>query len=129
MLTTLAQAYIGADRLADALAAAERAVRTCRTGGMKSWECLARIVLARVRVAVEGKAARRKIRTGLKRAEELIDETNAEAYRPFILEVRAALARACDDPDTAATDLNEAHRLFSKMQATGHASRLRHELS
>ena len=124
VLSTLAQAYLSAHRLDDALAASERAVRTCRKGEMKSWECRARIGLARARIAKEGKTARRKIRTGLKRAEELIEETNAEGYRPFVFEARAALARACDDPDTAASELSKAQRLFREMQATGHASRL-----
>ncbi len=53
-----------------------------------------------------------------------LEETNAEGYRPFVFEARAALARACDDPDTAASELSEAQRLFREMQATGHANRL-----
>lgn len=56
---------------------------------MKSQECMARLVLARIHLAAEGKSARRKVRAGFARAEELVEETGAEAYRPSIREVRA----------------------------------------
>ncbi len=128
-LTALARAYLGAERLAEAGKAAERAVRTCRTGGMKSWECMARLVLARIRLAAEGKPARRKVRAGLERAEQLVEETAAEGYRPFICEVRSMLARVAGDTDAAQTELREARRLFSEMGATEHAERVARELS
>ena len=127
-LTALAQAYLGAERLAEATVVAERAVRTCRTGGMKSWECMARLVLARIRLAAEGVPARRKVRAGLKRAEELVDETGAEGYRPFICEVRSMLARVASDADAAKSELREARRLFAELGATEHAERLAKEL-
>ena len=124
VLTSLARAYLGGGRAADAVSAAERAVRTCRAGGMKSWECLARVVLAEARLAKEGIAARRKVRDGLKRATLLIDETDARSYAPLISEVRAALARVGDDPSTVESELREAHRLYVEMGAAGHAERL-----
>ena len=127
-LTALAQAYLGAGRPDEATQAAERGVRTCRTGGMKSWECKARVVLAGARLSREGAAARRKVRAGLKRAEQLADETGAQGYRPFIAEVRALLARTREDGDAAESELREAHRLFTEMGALGHAVRLTGEL-
>ncbi len=121
-LIALAQAHLGAGRLDEAVSAAVRAVRTCRTRGMKSWECMARIVLANARLAKEGVGARRKVREGLKRAERLVEETGAEAYRPFIYTVRAALAK--EGSDAAEKELREAHRLFVATGATSHAERV-----
>ncbi len=128
-LTALARAYLGAGRLADAAKAAERAVRTCRAGGMKSGECMARIVLARAQLAMEGVSARRKVRAGLSRAEQLVKETGARAYGPFVCEVRALLARAGGDADAARSELTRAHRLFREIGATGHADRVARQLA
>jgi tetratricopeptide (TPR) repeat protein len=93
-LTALARAYLGAGRASDAVEIAERAVRTCRSAGMKSLECAARLVLARAWLAAEGPSARRKIRAGLARAEQLVKETGARGYRPFMDEIRAGLAQS-----------------------------------
>ena len=88
---------------------------------------MARIVLASARLAKEGVAARRKVREGLKRAEQLVDETGAEAYRPFIFVVRAPLAR--QGSNGAEKELREAHRLFTETGATGHAERAARSLA
>ncbi len=127
-LTALARAYLGAGRTDDAVQAAERAVRICRAGGTRSWECMAGVVLARARLAKEGVTARRKVRAGLKRVEKLVEETGAEGYRPFVCEVRAQLARLGDDAEAAERELSEARRLFTERGAPGHAERVAREL-
>ena len=100
-----------------------------RSGGTRASECTARIFLARARLASEGATARRKVRDGLKRAEQLVDETGAEGYRPFIHEVRALLSRLAGKSDDTESELHEAHRLFADAGATAHAERVGRELA
>jgi tetratricopeptide (TPR) repeat protein len=123
-LTALARACLGAGRAEDAAKAAERAVRSCRAAGMRSQECAARIALAKVQLAKEGAAARRKLREGLSRVEALVRETGARAQRPFAREVAAQLATLCGDPNAAERELREAQRLFTSMGAAAHAERV-----
>jgi tetratricopeptide (TPR) repeat protein len=127
-LTALAGAYLGAGRLDDAAKAGERAVRTARTAGLRSRECMARIVLARAQLAREGAAARRKVRAGLARIDALVRETGARGYRPFAAELRAELARAGGDASAAERELAKARRLFAELGASGHAERVAREL-
>jgi hypothetical protein len=128
-LTALAGAYLGAGRAPEAVKTAERAVRTCRTAGTRSRECMARLALARAQLASHGAAARRKVRAGLARIEALVEETGARAHRPFVAEIRARMAAAAGDADAARKELQLAHRLFAQMGATVHAQRTAHELT
>ena len=82
-------------------------------------------MLAQVRLAREGSKARRKVRAGLKRAEELIEETGAKSYAPFISELRAKLERKGSEKAKAQWD--EAQRLYTETGAAGHLARLSEE--
>jgi class 3 adenylate cyclase/tetratricopeptide (TPR) repeat protein len=128
-LTALARAYLGAGLPNEATKAAERAVRACRTGGTKSWECMARIVLAGAQLAKQGTAARRKLRASLERVERIVAEAGARAYQPLVCEVRALLARAGSDAEGSERELGRAQRLFTEMGATAHAERIARELA
>ena len=67
--------------------------------------------------------------TALEAAEDLVKETGARVYLPFICEERAALALLLGDGAGRARYLRDAHRLFTAMGATGHAERIAKELS
>jgi hypothetical protein len=59
----------------------------------------------------------------------LIDATGAEGYRPLLLVERARLAQLMGDRVEGERGLREAHELFIRIGARGHAERLRPELS
>jgi hypothetical protein len=86
-------------------------------------ECRAQISLARVLIA-EGAINAGAIDAALRRAEDLIEETGARAYLPFLAEARAERARVRGDAEGAARALSEAHRLFVESGAAGHAERV-----
>ena len=54
----------------------------------------------------------------------MIEETGAEILRPQLAEVRAERARLAGDREAHHEALREAHRLYSAMGATAHATRL-----
>jgi hypothetical protein len=58
----------------------------------------------------------------------IVQEAGAKSQEPFIHEERAALARLLGDDATHQRELREAHRLFTEVEATGHAARLAKEL-
>ncbi len=62
-------------------------------------------------------------------AEQLVAETGARLHAPDIHLVRAELARLRNDDELHTADLREAHRLFTEMDATGHAKRVARELA
>jgi len=60
----------------------------------------------------------------LVRAETLIADMGAVAFRPHLAEVRAERARRHGDQAGWRAQLAEAHRLFIETGATGHAARV-----
>jgi hypothetical protein len=71
--------------------------------------------------AQEGAAAE------LMAAEDLVNDTGARVYLPFLCEERAALAAQLGEESRREQHLQEAHRLFTEMSATGNAERLARE--
>jgi len=65
----------------------------------------------------------------LERALGAVRETGAKAFEPLVHVERAELARQSGDAEWRERELREAHRLFTTMDATGHAARLARELS
>jgi hypothetical protein len=116
------------DRPDEARPMAERATRACREMGARVSECDSEIILAQALRRTEGTAAAAAIRDALARARELVEETEARLYEPFILEEQARLAQLEGDPAAFDRKLREAHRLFTEIGATGHAQRLAKEL-
>ena len=94
---------------------------------MRTGELDARLVLARVEIAEEADADR--VEDLLQTCVALVDETGAEVRRPHVHWIRAELARANGDDTTHKSELHEAYRLFSEMDATGHAERVASELA
>ena len=62
--------------------------------------------------------------TELRAAEDLVNDTGARVYLPFLCEERAALAAQLGDESRREQYLREAHRLFTEMSATGNVERL-----
>ena len=116
-LGSLAEAYLGCGDGARARATAEEAAAMACDRGAGLYECKARLALARVLLGTEGAAARTRITAVLDRACELIDETGARVYEPFIRMERAELARLTGDGPARERELREAHRLFTDMGA------------
>jgi hypothetical protein len=123
----LAQAHLALGGIERARENAERALAFARERGMRTGELDARLVLARVEIA-EGADAD-SVEDLLKTCAALVDETGAEVRRPHIHWIRAELARAHGDDTTHESELCEAHRLFTEMDATGHAERVASELA
>jgi hypothetical protein len=69
------------------------------------------------------------VATALTAAEDLVSDTGARVYLPFLCEERAALAAQLGDASRRDQFLHEAHRLFTEMGATGNAERLAQELA
>jgi tetratricopeptide (TPR) repeat protein len=123
----LAQAHLARGGIERARENAERALVFASERGMRTGELDARLVLARVSVA-EGADADR-VKDLLQTCAALVDETGAEVRRPHVHWIRAELARAHGDDPTQERELREAHRLFTEMDATGHAERVASELA
>jgi hypothetical protein len=127
-LADLAEAYVATQDLQRARATVEEAVRLGRDNGTRVWEASAQLARARILRQLDGAAAREEIAASLARAEALIRDTEAHAYAPFVEEERARLATLLGDTPAAQQHLREAHRLFTEVEATGHAERVGREL-
>jgi predicted ATPase/class 3 adenylate cyclase len=123
----LAEAYLGLGDREQARAVAETGIRAGRDAGTKLWEARAHLAVARILLQTEAPEPDRADEA-LRRAEELIAETGGRAYQPFVHEERANLARVVADDAGRDHHLREAHRLYTEMDATGHAERLAREL-
>jgi len=129
ILSALAEAYLG---LGDYTAARDRAPAAgalARQCSVRIQEIAAQLTLARVTLRSGGGEAKTAVEAALQRVTELIEETGARVYAPFVHAERAELARLLADKATRETELREAHRLFAAMGATGHAERIGRQLS
>jgi len=106
------------------MATAEKALAASRRRGTKLWECYSHLALARSLMRFEGPAARNAIESALDEFVALVRATGAVALEPCAYEERANLARLLGDEAARRRELGEAHCLFTKMGATGHAERL-----
>ena len=98
----------------------EEAVEFCRPRELKltvqPWLSLAR---SRIRGGDQAAALE-----ALEETQQIIDETGAIVYQPFLHECRAAFADAFDCEWTASDEMREAHRLFEELGADGHVKRV-----
>jgi len=120
-LASLAHAYVEIGEPERAKATAERAIVLVRERGSKIQELENVVALARAEVALGHDDAPGPL---LARAEALITEMRAVAFRPHLAEIRAERARRHGDHAGWRAQLAEAHRLFTEMGATGHAARV-----
>ena len=65
----------------------------------------------------------------LARAQELIDETSAQAYQPEVHECRARLARLRGDAPFARREIEAARRLYAEIGATAQVERVGKQIS
>ena len=105
---------------------AETVVSTLVSSGTAS-PYKAQLVLLRVLLQLEGPTSLVFVET-LAAAERRVEETEARAFLPPLLEVRAERGALLEDADTQHRELCEAKRLYSEIGATGHATRLAREL-
>jgi hypothetical protein len=129
VLPRLAEAHLGAGNLEAALEAAEQGLAAVeRSPDLKGFATAAHLVSARVLLATMGTSARDVVAEKLRTTTELIEETGGAVYLPGAHEVRAELGRVLGDDASRQRELREAHRLYTEMDATGHAERLAREL-
>ena len=93
--------------------------------GSKIYEIQNVVVLARAEVALGHNGV---IDPLLARAEALITDMGALAFRPHLAEIRAQRARRRGDQAAWRAELAEAQRLFTETGATGHSARVAREL-
>jgi class 3 adenylate cyclase/tetratricopeptide (TPR) repeat protein len=105
----------------------ESAVRAVAWAGRvasPSIDAPARLQRARARLAAEGASVRAAVESDLAGAAQEIDAFGLELHRPELHELRAELARVCQDEAGRERELREARRLYLEMGATAHAERV-----
>jgi len=125
LLAYLAAAYVEIGEPARAKESAERGVAASHACGSKIYELQNVVALARAEVVLGHEGS---VDPLLTRAEALIVEMGARAFRPHLAEIRAERVRRRGDEAGWRAALAEAQRLFSGTGATGHAARVAKEL-
>jgi class 3 adenylate cyclase/tetratricopeptide (TPR) repeat protein len=108
ILPTLADAQRTGGDPARACTTATRAIELARGNQALTAECAAQLALAAALVDMQGAAAQAAVEAALARADALIIESAAELMRPRLHAVRAQLARALGDRQTARVELRAA---------------------
>jgi tetratricopeptide (TPR) repeat protein len=120
----LCDANLALGHVDEARRCAEEAVEFCRPRELKltlqPWLALAR---SGIRSGDEPAA-----REAIEETQQIIDETGAIVYQPFLHECRAAFGEAFDCEWTASDEMRKAHRLFEELGADGHVKRVAHFL-
>jgi tetratricopeptide (TPR) repeat protein len=129
ILALLAQAELGGGANERASGLALQAVEAAARTHARIAECVAQLTLARALATTRGAGGAGEIDRALRRLAELVDETGARSYAPFLHVERAELARLRGDDSARRAELEEARSLFAEMGATPHADRLAGELS
>jgi tetratricopeptide (TPR) repeat protein len=128
-LALLGEAYVALGDPKRARRLVEEGLELARVGGSRSDGTAASLSLARILLGSPGVAARTEIEAALARTLELASDTGAKAFEPLIHVELAELARQSGEEERRERELREAHRLFTKIGATGHAERLARELA
>jgi tetratricopeptide (TPR) repeat protein len=123
-LCFLAEAKLGEGDPRAALELADEALADARQSGGRLFETDALLTRARALLGSEGASSAAEVERTLADVSAAIDETEARCREPIVHEVSAELARLRGDEATRERELREAHRLFVKMGATGHAERI-----
>jgi ATP/maltotriose-dependent transcriptional regulator MalT len=123
-LCFLAEVKLGQGDPRAALELADEALADARQSGGRLFEMDALLTRSRALLGSEGASFEAEVERTLAEASALIDETEARCREPIIREISAELARLRGDEATRERELREAHRLFVKMGATGHAERI-----
>jgi len=123
-LALLAEALAGAGELEKALATAEEAVTVAYRKKTLFWELQAQISLAGILIHRKQIKDHPRIAKTLERAVELVARTGGEVMRPFVIKRQAEFAKLKGDGARHQRMLQEAHRRFISIGATGYAERL-----
>ena len=116
----LSEANLSLGEGEDARRYAEEAVEFCRPRELK-WNLQPWLLLARSRIRSGDQTAARE---AIEETQQVIDDTGAIVYQPFLHECRAAFAEAFECEWTAGDEMREAHRLFTDLGAEGHVERV-----
>jgi tetratricopeptide (TPR) repeat protein len=124
ILAALADVHLGLGDASHALSLAEEAIQVALRDAMPIAEVVGQLALARVLRAKENDDDEPAIEAALDRSLALVRSTGALSYEPQIYVERARLSALCGNAGSAEKNLREAHRLFTKMGASGRAMRL-----
>jgi ATP/maltotriose-dependent transcriptional regulator MalT len=124
----LVKALLGRGELDRAEQEAHAALEVSHTQHCRYDEVRANLALARTQLRRADAPALARAEQALVRAQQLIDETDAQAHQPEVHECRAHLARRRGDAPAARRETEEARRLYADMGATPQAERLAREL-
>ncbi len=125
----LAEALLGRGELDRAEQEAQTAVTVSQAQHSRCDEVRANLVLVHTQLRCAEAPALVRAEQALVRAQELIDETGAQAYQPEVHECRARLARLRGDAPAAQREIEDARRLYAAMGAPAQVERLAKELS
>jgi len=125
----LAEALLGRGELDRAEHEAQAAVTAAHAQHSRCDELRANLALAHTQFRRADAPALARAEQALVRAQELIDETRAQAYQAEVHECRAHLARLRDDAPAAQREIDEARRLYAEMGATMQVDRLAKEVT
>jgi tetratricopeptide (TPR) repeat protein len=123
-LCFLAEAKLGQGDPRAALELADEALADSRQSGARLFEMDALLTRARALLASEGVSCAAEVEHTLAEASAMIEETEARCRQPVFHEISADLARLRGDQAACERELREAHRLFVRIGATGHAERI-----
>jgi tetratricopeptide (TPR) repeat protein len=127
-LCVLSICHLALDEIDVARARAEEARELAAARGECDMEVWAELTLARALIRNEGTAARARVEQTVQSALGRIRESGALGLEPGIHETRAELAAVLGDDAARRAALREAHRIYQRMGAHGHAARLAREL-
>jgi tetratricopeptide (TPR) repeat protein len=116
----LCDANLALGDIEEARRCAEEAVEFSRPRELK-WTVQPWLSLARVRIQSSDEAGAREI---IAEAQQVIEETDAIIFEPFLHECRAEFAQAFECDWSASDEMREAHRLFEELGAEGHVQRV-----
>ena len=117
-LATLARAHLGAGQFAEAHRAAEAAIHSAQRSHSKVWEIYAWLFLLRLPA---GEVPCARVEEGRARLEQLIEDSGAEGFRPWLL---LAQSQSSPDPMESQRWRQQAIEAFISIGAPGNAARL-----
>lgn len=129
LLTTLAEARVGAGDYAVAVRAAEQAIDLAHRYKTKLYRLSGTVALARALRCQDGGPARDRIASLLAEALELASECRARAHLPHVHAELAELARVDGDARRYERELRAAQWLFEEIGAAGHLTTVGAQLS
>ncbi len=128
-LALIAESRLGLGEIAQASEAAQDGVKIARAQGHAEGELRGRLARARVLVGSDDAPETREVQGELDRALGVVQRTGARAYEPHVHAIRAELAARLGDEEGRLRELQEAHRQFVEIGASGYAKRLAEELA